>query len=77
VTEKAADPPETKRGRRTRKRATADAPEKYFTTHVCTGCGTTVDGLHGRWTCSACGTSSPYREPPEGWQCEPGYDAPA
>lgn len=47
--------------------------EMYFTTHVCTGCGAGVDGLHGRWTCGACGTCSPYTPPPEGWQHDEGY----
>ncbi|WP_069462806.1 hypothetical protein, partial [Actinacidiphila rubida] len=50
---------------------TAPAPvEPYFTVHQCTGCGAEVHGLHGRWTCKACGECSPYSEPPEGWQTE-------
>ncbi|MFE3654606.1 MULTISPECIES: hypothetical protein [Streptomyces] len=54
-----------------------DAPhsELYYTSHKCSGCGTTVHGLHGRWTCSVCGTCSPYAPPPDGWQADPGYDA--
>lgn len=50
-----------------------DQSEPYFTTDTCTGCGAQVDGLHHRWACSACGTCSPYQEPPEGWQSEIGY----
>ncbi|MGV4930283.1 hypothetical protein [Streptomyces sp. HJ7] len=52
-----------------------DPSSEYFTTHVCSGCGSEVHGLHGRWTCSACGTCSPYAPPPEGWQADEGYDA--
>ncbi|AJC56796.1 hypothetical protein GZL_04218 [Streptomyces sp. 769] len=42
------------------------------TSHVCE-CGAVVEGLHGRWACTACGRVSPYLEPPQGWQAEPGY----
>lgn len=46
---------------------------RYYTVHACTGCGSEVHGLHGRWTCSACGECSPYVEPPEGWQADAGF----
>ncbi|GAA0423990.1 hypothetical protein [Streptomyces luteireticuli] len=42
----------------------------YYTTDTCAGCGAIVHGIHGRWTCAACGTCSPYQEPPEGWASE-------
>lgn len=49
------------------------AAQPYYTVHTCTQCGAEVHGLHGRWTCSACGECSPYVEPPEGWQADLGY----
>ncbi|MEU7183336.1 hypothetical protein ACWIG3_16335 [Streptomyces celluloflavus] len=49
--------------------------ELYYTTHRCSSCGSEVHGLHGRWTCSACGTCSPYSPPPDGWQADDGYDS--
>lgn len=49
---------------------TAPATETYFTVDICTKCRSEVHGLHGRWTCKACGECSPYSEPPEGWQTE-------
>ncbi|MGK5641553.1 hypothetical protein ACSNOK_25015 [Streptomyces sp. URMC 126] len=42
----------------------------YYTTDTCAGCGAIVHGIHGRWTCAACGACSPYQEPPEGWSTE-------
>jgi hypothetical protein len=49
----------------------AAAPvERYYTEHKCTRCGAEVHGLHGRWTCKACGECSPDSEPPEGWLTE-------
>ncbi len=50
--------------------ATGAPTEQYFTVDQCTGCGTEVHGIHGRWACPNCSTCSPYREPPEGWQGE-------
>ncbi|MFE3776129.1 hypothetical protein [Streptomyces sp. NPDC059122] len=52
-----------------------ESHDTYFSVHVCTGCGSEVHGLHGRWTCSSCGTCSPYTPPPDGWQADEGYDA--
>lgn len=50
--------------------------DSYYTVHTCTMCGTEVHGLHGRWTCTSCGENSPYEEPPEGWQGDPGFRDP-
>ncbi|MEU2869962.1 hypothetical protein AB0H73_34280 [Streptomyces olivoreticuli] len=44
--------------------------EPYHTTDTCSGCGSVVQGIHGRWTCPNCGACSPYQEPPEGWATE-------
>ncbi|GAB2630105.1 hypothetical protein GCM10027168_72150 [Streptomyces capparidis] len=38
--------------------------EPYYTTSLCANCRTTVHGLNGRWTCTNCGTSSPYEAGP-------------
>lgn len=38
--------------------------EPYYTTSLCTNCRATVHGLNGRWTCTNCGTSSPYEAGP-------------
>lgn len=55
--------------------APAQEAEPYWTEHRCTGCDAVVHGLHGRWTCAACGACSPYVEPPGGWQADIGYRA--
>ncbi|MEU8551946.1 hypothetical protein [Streptomyces roseoverticillatus] len=51
-------------------RSHAAPGEPYYTTNTCSGCGSVVLGVHGRWTCASCGTCSPYQEPPEGWASE-------
>ncbi|MGW1072476.1 hypothetical protein [Streptomyces sp. NPDC002537] len=35
-----------------------------ITEHTCTNCGRDARGIFGRWSCTACRTSSPYIEPP-------------
>ena len=51
-------------------RGSAARVQPYFTVDQCTTCGTEVHGIHNRWACPNCGTCSPYREPPGGWQGE-------
>jgi hypothetical protein len=42
----------------------------YYTSDLCFECQANVRGLHGRYTCGACGYNSPYLPPPEGWQTD-------
>jgi ribosomal protein S27AE len=43
----------------------------YYTSDICSECGMTVQGLHGRWACGSCGANSPYLPPPGGWKSDP------